>query len=136
MANEPTRTVTKVTAVHLGAVVKRLRRERNIRQGDLAEAIGFEKSNVSRFENGRQQLGPEQLQMVAQKLGLSLTELIARAEGRVIVDTSALDGSLHRDVASLVGGLESGRLSPTQFRHALSLLFPERSASLSPHDSA
>lgn len=55
----------------------RLRKKKNVSQVDLAKTIGLKSpSSWSRVENGKKKLPADALPAIAEKLGLSLFELV------------------------------------------------------------
>ncbi len=67
----------------LRVVLREARRERGLRQQDLARLLGTRQSYVSDIERGQRRVDIVELRHLCQHLGLPLTELIARWEGRL-----------------------------------------------------
>ena len=64
----------------VGNVIKALRARHNLTQQELAEAIGTDKSNMSRYEAGTQGMEFDRMVKLAGVLQVRLSELIAAAE--------------------------------------------------------
>lgn len=60
----------------LGGTIYRLRTERNLSQGDLAEALGVSRQSVSKWETGGSVPDLEKLVKLSQLFGVSLDELV------------------------------------------------------------
>jgi transcriptional regulator with XRE-family HTH domain len=67
-------------AAALGRAVRAIRDERGISQMQLAEATGFMQSWVSQVERGRRNPSWNNVARLADGLGVSVSELAARAE--------------------------------------------------------
>lgn len=65
----------------IGAVIRRLRKERELNQVTLAERIGTDSGNVSRYETDKQQPSTEMLEKLANALDTSISEIYRLAEG-------------------------------------------------------
>lgn len=63
----------------IGAVIKRLRKEKGWTQPQLASRVGIHQSNITRLERGKQNLDAENLKAVAHALGRTVTQLHALA---------------------------------------------------------
>lgn len=75
----------------LGQRLRRLRTERGLSQGELAQKAGIAaRAQISRFEGGTRNPGPEALQSLANVLGVSLTYLISGTEEPEQVPAPAL----------------------------------------------
>jgi XRE family transcriptional regulator, regulator of sulfur utilization len=64
----------------LGRAVQAIRAEREISQVQLAEATGFMQSWISNVEHGRRNPSWSNVVRLAGGLGISVAELVARAE--------------------------------------------------------
>ena len=60
----------------LGGTIYRLRTERNLSQGDLAEALGVSRQSVSKWETGGSVPDLDKLVKLSQLFGVSLDELV------------------------------------------------------------
>ncbi|HEV2973708.1 MAG TPA: helix-turn-helix transcriptional regulator [Solirubrobacteraceae bacterium] len=67
-------------AAALGRAVQAIRAERGISQIQLAEATGFMQSWISNVEHGRRNVSWSNVGRLAEGLGVSVSELAARAE--------------------------------------------------------
>jgi transcriptional regulator with XRE-family HTH domain len=67
-------------AAALGRAVQAVRTERGISQMQLAEATGFMQSWISNVEHGRRNVSWSNVGRLAEGLGVSVSELAARAE--------------------------------------------------------
>lgn len=64
----------------LGEVIRRLRKERELNQVDLAERIGTDSGNVSRYETDKQKPSVDMLEKLADALSTSVSEIYRLAE--------------------------------------------------------
>jgi transcriptional regulator with XRE-family HTH domain len=64
----------------LGAAMKAIRKQQGISQVQLAEATGFMQSWISETERGRRNPSWSNVVRLARGLGVSVGELVARAE--------------------------------------------------------
>lgn len=62
----------------MGLAIKELRRERGMEQTELAKALGFEHSTMSRKESGRIAVGRHELKAFAKALGTDVSDLVRR----------------------------------------------------------
>lgn len=60
----------------IGERIKELRTEKGISQQELAAALDIEKSNMSRLESGRVNMGVRTIYRIAQALEVSMSELL------------------------------------------------------------
>jgi transcriptional regulator with XRE-family HTH domain len=67
-------------AAALGRAVQAVRAERGISQMQLAEVTGFMQSWISNVEHGRRNVSWSNVGRLAEGLGVSISELAARAE--------------------------------------------------------
>jgi transcriptional regulator with XRE-family HTH domain len=67
-------------AAALGRAVKSIRAEQGLSQIELAEATGFMQSWISHVEHGRRNPSWSNVVRLADGLGVSVGELVARAE--------------------------------------------------------
>ena len=67
----------KKLQVAIGKRIKELREEHKVSQQDLAAACNFEKSNFSRLESGGTNPTLYTLCKIAEKLGVTLSEITA-----------------------------------------------------------
>ena len=79
-ATAPVVTPALTYASVVGQVVERLRKQRRITQGDLAEALGITQSAYSRLEQGYSALNVIQLGQVAAQLGTTTPEILEEAD--------------------------------------------------------
>lgn len=64
------------TLVKIGMRIKELREERKLTQQDLAYSCNFEKSNMSRIENGRSNLTIGTLLKICEVLKVKLIDVV------------------------------------------------------------
>ncbi len=64
----------------IGNVIKQLRGQKGISQGDMAQAMGVSQAAWSKLENGKANLSTAQLAKVADRLGLSAGTIMQYAE--------------------------------------------------------
>lgn len=74
----------------LGAAIKELRKERNMSQETLGNAIGVDKGNISRYESGKQFPELDKISNIAEALGVEVWELFAKAQGCNFSEASEL----------------------------------------------
>jgi transcriptional regulator with XRE-family HTH domain len=67
-------------AAALGRAVRAIRRERGLSQVQLAEATGFIQAWISHVERGARNPSWENVVRLAEGLGVSVSELVVRAE--------------------------------------------------------
>ncbi len=66
----------------LARILRRLRTEAKMPQGDLAQRLGRPQSFVSRYETGQRRLDLPELKEVCQELGITLRMLVEHFEDR------------------------------------------------------
>ena len=64
--------------MNLGETIYRLRTEKNMSQGDLADALDVSRQSVSKWENGNAVPDLEKLMKLAELFGITLDELVGR----------------------------------------------------------
>lgn len=67
--------------------IKAIRLEKGINQEVIADAIGFDTSNYSRIENGKQELKASQLADIANALAVDVTYLLTYPKRYVDIET-------------------------------------------------
>lgn len=72
--------VVTTSAAILGAVLARLRKEKNLTQDELGRAAGVGATTWSRIEQGSSQLSTEQLRAAAKALGVSAAFVMNKAD--------------------------------------------------------
>ena len=65
--------------MEIGSVIRRLRWERNLSQDALSAMAGLAKNTVSRIENGENQPREATLAVIAEALGVSVSDLVDHA---------------------------------------------------------
>ena len=68
---------------NLLVLLKELRRERGIRQVELAEQLGVPQSFVSKYESGERQLDILELRRICQVLGIDFDDFVRRLEEKL-----------------------------------------------------
>lgn len=63
---------------HLAALLRQIRIDSDLTQGQIAERIGQTQSYVSKYENGEQRLDLMELEAVCKAAGVSLMEFVRR----------------------------------------------------------
>ena len=66
----------------LADVLRRLRREAGLTQGQLGDKVGLSVGSISRIESGRQQVAVETLQDLGEALGCSAPRLMLEVQRR------------------------------------------------------
>jgi transcriptional regulator with XRE-family HTH domain len=70
----------EVQRAELYSLLKKLRRDKGIRQVELAEKLGMPQSFVSKYESGDRRLDVLELRQVCAAIGISLQEFIQELE--------------------------------------------------------
>jgi len=73
-----------VTSHQIGEIIRNRRKELGLSQEQLAERVGVSYQQIQRYENGGSMLNVENIQRVAQALGISVTRFFA-PNGRELV---------------------------------------------------
>lgn len=60
---------------NLGARIRELRIARHIKQGELADMLNMERSNLTRIESGKQRPNDENISKIATILGVKIKDL-------------------------------------------------------------
>ena len=60
----------------IGGNIKRLRKDRNIKQSEIADLIGMHRSNYSKIENGQREISLAAVDKIADFFNVSIDELI------------------------------------------------------------
>lgn len=60
----------------IGSNIKRIRKERNIKQAEIADLIGMHRSNYSKIENGQREISLAAVDKIAEFFSISIDELI------------------------------------------------------------
>ncbi len=63
---------------HLAALLRQIRIDADLTQGQIAERIGQTQSYVSKYENGEQRLDLMELEAVCKAAGVPLLEFVRR----------------------------------------------------------
>lgn len=67
----------------LTALLRHLRKDAGLNQGELADRLGKPQSFVSKYETGERRLDLIELRQVCSALGVTLGELVSRFEGQL-----------------------------------------------------
>lgn len=76
----------------IGQRIKRIRRNRDISQFDLAEALGISDITVSRIENGSTAMNILLLMKISDVLEVEVEEILASGEEQQGLRSSKIDG--------------------------------------------
>ncbi len=60
----------------IGSNIKRIRKERDIKQAEIADLIGMHRSNYSKIENGQREISLAAVDKIADYFNISIDELI------------------------------------------------------------
>lgn len=71
--------------ITIGERIKKLRTERRISTYALAQKTGLSQSSISKIENGNRRLRADEMQLIADALGVDVTEILAGHESVVPV---------------------------------------------------
>ncbi|MCD4665859.1 MAG: helix-turn-helix transcriptional regulator [Bacteroidales bacterium] len=66
--------------VDIGLNIKRLRKEREIKQHEIADLIGMHRSNYSKIENGQREISIAAVDKIAKFFNITIDELIHLGE--------------------------------------------------------
>ena len=94
--------------LQLGAVIKELRKNKKMNQEDLAVKLNTDKGNISRYENDKQTPEFEKLELLADILGVKLSELFAKAEGESIADGDNISDGPNLYKVPLISWVQAG----------------------------
>lgn len=76
----------QINAMNVGANIRSLREQRNIKQQEIADLIGMHRSNYSKIENGQREISVSALDKIARFFNVTIDELVH------------LDGDLPQDI--------------------------------------
>lgn len=88
----------------MGTVIKRLRKAKGMSQAVLADKIGVATPNVSRYENGSQGIEFDKFSLIADALGVKVSEMFAMAEG----GNNVIDGPDIKGRVPLISWVQAG----------------------------
>lgn len=89
--------MTKAKADFIGEKIRRLRKERNLTQAELAERIGIIQSDLCRMEKGEYKVGLDVLFRILGVFGMSISEFFNESVSRL----SAVESDLVRRFRAL-----------------------------------
>lgn len=90
--------------------LRRIRFERHMTQEEFAELLGTTKQNISRYESGAVSPKISTAEVMAEKLGLSLSELNGSDETTVSLPSNVRPiSALHRQKVPLIGKVAAGQ---------------------------
>jgi SOS-response transcriptional repressor LexA len=93
-----------VKKLELGQVIKQLRTAKGLTQTQLGEAIGVDRGNVSRYESGANAPDFDRLQVLADTLGMAVSDMFARAETGNVEIAPEIKGTV-----PLISWVQAGR---------------------------
>ncbi|MBH0340069.1 XRE family transcriptional regulator [Bacillus thuringiensis] len=91
-----------------GQRLKDLRREKKLTQQDIADVLGIEKSNISRFESGKQSLSSENIIKTAKYFDVSVDYILGISDYKTI--NKKKEEQIPKDVVELIKKINT--LSP------------------------
>ncbi|HDT6579513.1 TPA: helix-turn-helix transcriptional regulator [Bacillus cereus] len=91
-----------------GQRLKDLRREKKLTQQDIADVLGIEKSNISRFESGKQSLSSENIIKTAKYFNVSVDYILGISDYKTI--NKKKEEQIPKDVVKLMKKINT--LSP------------------------
>ncbi|EEM44693.1 XRE family transcriptional regulator [Bacillus thuringiensis] len=91
-----------------GQRLKDLRREKKLTQQDIADVLGIEKSNISRFESGKQSLSSENIIKTAKYFDVSVDYILGISDYKTI--NKKKEEQIPKDVVKLIKKINT--LSP------------------------
>jgi transcriptional regulator with XRE-family HTH domain len=68
--------MSEIGSKKLGENMRRIREEKQMSQGDICRALGFDRSYVSNIENGKQNPTLDTIEKIAKALGISVDILL------------------------------------------------------------
>ena len=68
---------------HLQALLREMRLEKGLRQGDLAKRLGTPQSFVSKYEAGERRLDLLEIRAICNSLDISFVKFIETLEGKI-----------------------------------------------------
>ena len=83
----------------LALVLLKERRQRKLSQREVSQRAGLPRTYISRIENGRLGISFATLTLCAKAFGLSVVEIVARAEAMITSDTPDLPTSVSTSVS-------------------------------------
>lgn len=96
-----------VDAVQLGRAIAAARSERGIKRGQLAQAADVSYPYLSELENGTKHGSTRKIGQIAEALGMTSSQLLARAEALARGDESGLTGPARVEPA-VSGDIDAG----------------------------
>lgn len=88
--------------------LRRIRFERHMTQEEFAQLLGTTKQNISRYESGAVSPKITTAQIIADKLGVSLSELNGSKDGVPLPSNVRPISALHRQSIPLIGSVAAG----------------------------
>jgi two-component system, response regulator len=85
---------TKNILVKIGSSLKAVRNQQGLTQEELADRSGLHRTYITDVERGVRNITLDSVVKLVRALGIPLSELFARVEGRVAVSPTALPGAL------------------------------------------
>ena len=61
--------------INIGKNITKFRRSKGIKQGELADMLNMERSNLTRIESGKQRPNDENIEKIAEILGVEIKDL-------------------------------------------------------------
>jgi transcriptional regulator with XRE-family HTH domain len=92
--------------MEIGRAILEIRKERGLKQEGVALEAGTNTGHLSRIEQGVRQPSLDMLERLAMALGVSVTEVVSRAEG---ISARTEETFYVDEVSRLVAGLESDK---------------------------
>lgn len=84
---------TNIQPMHIGQVIRAIRKARKATLEDIAFAASTNASNLSRIERGRQGYSAETLESIAHALGVTVAELHVQAEAAIGTGARSVSGN-------------------------------------------
>lgn len=92
----------------LGENIRRLRRERGLRQEELGRCVGASKQSVSNWENGNIMPSIDMLERLADSFGVS-TDLLLGRDAKRTLDASGLTDSQAAHIQQIIDDLRGNK---------------------------
>ena len=87
--------------MQIGEILKDLRNEKDLKQAELAEALGLTQDKISRLENGGMSYSCDELIAISKYFNVSTDYLLGLTENKTAVDTD--EGQLLRAICEYTG---------------------------------
>lgn len=77
--------------MEIGKIIKKFRKEKGLTQKQLGKACGIDEANIRKYENGKQTPRIENLEKIANAMGMSASDLIMSQMADLLPDIEIAD---------------------------------------------